>query len=1082
MASNYAFRISAEGIDRFVADMQKAAAGNEQLTAAWQRFVAASPGLQTAMERAQAATDRAADRFDNLRNANDNAAGSARRFGQVMGQAGFQIQDFAVQVQSGTSALTALSQQGSQFLGVFGTGGAIAGAVLTVGLLVTQILTGKSATDAWAEAIKAQAEATKAATEAADRWREGLDAEAQKVLNLRTYYASLSEERRDYELRAVERQRADLQEQQAELRSGVIRGLGGRINPAQLEQAEAAAARLPAEQRAIYLANPDLERIRQGVRVLEEFRGQATITEDVLATFSARLREIAGDATDRFSSGLRSAADSLEKSGPKARELAEGIQQLDDRFRALNGQLSVTQERLARLREAAVEHPLAGLAAEVAGVQQRAAALQSGGLDALERVTQQQTQQAEITRRATAAQEQFAKALVATGVAADEAARRAEEAGPGFVRLAGEAVRGQAELDRAKREAEERRREREQASRQAASAAEAQARRARSDAEGLQNAWENFFDKGEERSAQRLAREQEARLEAEKRQEQQRQEAFDRTVERYSQQLSTGVTDALFEGFKRGEGFAETAARVFERGLRSAVAAALDTELIRPLLASLLGSAGASSAGGRAGGDAGGAGLGSLLGLGGIGEQLRGALGFGGASSAGGLAGRIDRFGVSSGLFGNGISPAAQGPTVSGAPLGSLSQSGLFGSGTLTQALGGIGLGFGAGATVGGIVGGIRGTVGPGSTIGAAGGALTGAAIGSIIPGVGTLLGGLLGGALGGAGGGLFGPTRKGLERRSGGDVFYGVNEAGQLVITGARGKRFDEAAARAEVQQQLDELNRGAAARGLTFGGISGALGFGQASGSARSLDQSALVGALRSGNANESRAFAYLAGQGRGISDAFSASDFIRQTFEPLARLAGPVDAFADSLQEIRDRFGEATRRAEELGLATDRLGQARDREIAKLTLQREAGALGTIATQQGTLTDFLNSLAAENLSPQAALTAAQEQFGSALDAARAAGLGRADLSRVVTAGRSLISAGRSFYATGPGGAELQDFVTRSISNLGAQLNLPAFGGSLDLAVESLTGLTDEVQLLRGEVARLREELRSARLLRAA
>ena len=56
--------------------------------------------------------------------ANDNAARSAGRFGQAMGSAGYQIQDFAVQVQGGTSALTALSQQGSQFLGVFGTGGA----------------------------------------------------------------------------------------------------------------------------------------------------------------------------------------------------------------------------------------------------------------------------------------------------------------------------------------------------------------------------------------------------------------------------------------------------------------------------------------------------------------------------------------------------------------------------------------------------------------------------------------------------------------------------------------------------------------------------------------------------------------------------------------------------------------------------------------------------------------------------------------------------------------------------------------------------------------------------------------------
>lgn len=56
--------------------------------------------------------------------------------------AGYQLQDFAVQVQGGTSAMTALSQQGSQFLGAFGPGGAIAGAILTVGVLVMKLLEG----------------------------------------------------------------------------------------------------------------------------------------------------------------------------------------------------------------------------------------------------------------------------------------------------------------------------------------------------------------------------------------------------------------------------------------------------------------------------------------------------------------------------------------------------------------------------------------------------------------------------------------------------------------------------------------------------------------------------------------------------------------------------------------------------------------------------------------------------------------------------------------------------------------------------------------------------------------------------
>ncbi|MBZ1559946.1 phage tail length tape measure family protein [Klebsiella pneumoniae] len=64
---------------------------------------------------------------------------SVRSFGgfqNALRQSGYQIQDFIVQVQGGQSALVALSQQGSQHLGVFGTGGAVAGALLTLGTVI----------------------------------------------------------------------------------------------------------------------------------------------------------------------------------------------------------------------------------------------------------------------------------------------------------------------------------------------------------------------------------------------------------------------------------------------------------------------------------------------------------------------------------------------------------------------------------------------------------------------------------------------------------------------------------------------------------------------------------------------------------------------------------------------------------------------------------------------------------------------------------------------------------------------------------------------------------------------------------
>lgn len=67
------------------------------------------------------------------------AAKGAGRVGQLAGQAGFQIQDFAVQVGAGTSALTAFSQQAPQLLGAFGPTGAIAGAIVAIGAIAAKV-------------------------------------------------------------------------------------------------------------------------------------------------------------------------------------------------------------------------------------------------------------------------------------------------------------------------------------------------------------------------------------------------------------------------------------------------------------------------------------------------------------------------------------------------------------------------------------------------------------------------------------------------------------------------------------------------------------------------------------------------------------------------------------------------------------------------------------------------------------------------------------------------------------------------------------------------------------------------------
>jgi hypothetical protein len=62
-----------------------------------------------------------------------NVQNNGRRMGNVMQNAGYQVADVAVQLEMGTSAARAFTQQGSQLLGVLGPWGAVAGAALAIG-------------------------------------------------------------------------------------------------------------------------------------------------------------------------------------------------------------------------------------------------------------------------------------------------------------------------------------------------------------------------------------------------------------------------------------------------------------------------------------------------------------------------------------------------------------------------------------------------------------------------------------------------------------------------------------------------------------------------------------------------------------------------------------------------------------------------------------------------------------------------------------------------------------------------------------------------------------------------------------
>lgn len=90
----------------------------------------------------------------------ENGAKSTGSWKTSMQQAGYQVQDFIVQVQGGQSALVAFAQQGSQLAGAFGPGGAVVGAVIALssviaGVLITSLNGGKNAMDALKDAAEA---------------------------------------------------------------------------------------------------------------------------------------------------------------------------------------------------------------------------------------------------------------------------------------------------------------------------------------------------------------------------------------------------------------------------------------------------------------------------------------------------------------------------------------------------------------------------------------------------------------------------------------------------------------------------------------------------------------------------------------------------------------------------------------------------------------------------------------------------------------------------------------------------------------------------------------------------------------
>lgn len=149
-------------------------------------------------KRAQAATD-------NFSKATEQSGKSMKNMRGIAGQLGFQVQDIAVQLQSGTNAMIVFGQQGSQIAGAFGPTGAIVGAIIAVGAAV-----GTSLVAAFGNGSQSAADLRKEL----DELTEGFDkvGEAARVVYLREANKQLA----DLE-EQVAKTTAELERQQEEL-------------------------------------------------------------------------------------------------------------------------------------------------------------------------------------------------------------------------------------------------------------------------------------------------------------------------------------------------------------------------------------------------------------------------------------------------------------------------------------------------------------------------------------------------------------------------------------------------------------------------------------------------------------------------------------------------------------------------------------------------------------------------------------------------------------------------------------------------------------------------------------------------
>ena len=221
-------------------------------------------------------------------------------------QAGYQVGDFAVQLQGGTNAAVALGQQGSQLLGIFGPAGAIAGAGLAIATaIVAPLIDAKDAADEAGVSIGSLFDRITSRSESVGKILESslygsLESARQQFLEISELFDQLDRKTLSkkisakdsgintvlYELNDLFAKNADILDKGYEVTS--IFGTGRVLSPEDL-------AKLKEAQKAIITFQADV-----GIALRGPIEGVAAELADAFLTLKDMSSTIAGDIAPEF--------------------------------------------------------------------------------------------------------------------------------------------------------------------------------------------------------------------------------------------------------------------------------------------------------------------------------------------------------------------------------------------------------------------------------------------------------------------------------------------------------------------------------------------------------------------------------------------------------------------------------------------------------------------------------------------------------------------------------------------------------------------------------------------------------------